>query len=64
MKYLYYKYLYQKLMKFAHKHDWHKMEKNPYLEQGKTHYWCHWCGLRSVTEEATKRGLRVYVKRV
>jgi hypothetical protein len=54
MKYLYYKYVYQRLMKFAHKHDWHKMESNPYLEKGKVHYWCHWCGLRSVEERKRK----------
>ena len=48
MKSLYYKFIYRHLMRFAHKHDWHKMERNPHLEAGKIHLWCHWCGARSV----------------
>jgi hypothetical protein len=48
IKSLDYKFLYRRLMKFAHRHDWHKMERNPYIEPGKVHLWCHWCGLRSV----------------
>jgi hypothetical protein len=35
-------------MEFLHRHNWHYMEPNPWLEHGKIHYWCHWCGLRSV----------------
>ena len=36
-------------MQFMHKHDWHKMEQNLFLEPelGKIHLWCHWCGVRS-----------------
>jgi len=47
MKRLYYKYLYRHIMRLAHRFNWHYMEPNPWLESGKIHYWCHWCGLRS-----------------
>jgi hypothetical protein len=29
------------------------MERNPYLERGKIHLWCHWCGVRSVIIDPT-----------
>ena len=43
-----YGYLYQILMKLSHRFNWHHMKPNPYLEHGKIHLWCHWCGARSV----------------
>lgn len=48
MKWFYYRFIYQRFMKFMHKHDWHKMERNPNIEPGKIHLWCHWCGCRAV----------------
>ena len=49
MKWFYYKFMYRRIMRFMHKHDWHKMEQNLFLEPslGKIHLWCHWCGARS-----------------
>lgn len=51
MKWLYYRYIYARLMRFLHKHDWHKMERNPNIEPGKIHLWCHWCGVRSTIND-------------
>lgn len=59
MKWLYYRFIYQRLMRLAHKFDWHKMEKNPHLEPGKIHLWCHWCGIRSVINEPKESLLKV-----
>jgi len=31
---------------FAHKYDWHHMEKAGPFSDGSSQRWCHWCGLR------------------
>lgn len=43
-----YGYFYRLLMRLSHRFNWHHMKPNPYLEHGKIHLWCHWCGIRSV----------------
>ena len=48
MRWFYYKFIYRQLMKFMHRHDWHKMERNLWIDPENIHFRCHWCGLRSV----------------
>lgn len=39
---------YRALMKLAHRYNWHYMR--PCYPEGDTMLWCHWCGIRIVTE--------------
>jgi len=48
MRWFYYKFIYRQLMRFMHSHDWHKMERNLWIDPENIHFRCHWCGLRSV----------------
>ena len=57
MSWFYYKFIYRHLMIFMHKHDWHHMQKNPYIEPGKILLWCHWCGVRSSYDCIKKKSL-------
>lgn len=35
--------------RWMHRHGYHKMERNWWIEPGRVHHWCHWCGLRGET---------------
>lgn len=38
---------YRTIMRIAHKFNWHHMK--PSYPDGDTMLWCHWCGIRIVT---------------
>jgi hypothetical protein len=56
IKYIYYRFLYARIMRFAHKHGWHKMRIC--YPDGDTMHICDWCGLRVVTKRAEKPDLK------
>lgn len=39
---------YRTIMRLAHRFNWHYMQ--PSYPDGDTMLWCHWCGIRIVTE--------------
>ena len=52
MKWLYYKFIYRRLMRLAHRHGWHKT-RVCYLD-GDTLHVCDWCGLRWLEKRAQR----------
>lgn len=48
MKWLYYKFIYRRLMKLAHRFDWH--HTRTCYPDGDTLKVCDWCGLSCVTK--------------
>lgn len=45
--------LYQSIMRLAHKHNWHHAP--PLYPDGDTQLWCQWCGFRQTIKFAPKR---------
>ncbi len=47
-RWFWYKTLYRRFQKFAHRHDWHHVTSLGPFEDGTRQKWCQWCGLRHV----------------
>ena len=47
MRWIYYRFIYRRLMRVCHKFGWHKMRE--VYPDGDTMLICDWCGLRVVT---------------
>ena len=46
--------VYRAIMRLAHRFNWHYMP--PSHPDGDTMLWCHWCGIRIVTERRAHSG--------
>ena len=46
MKYLWYRFLYRRVMRLAHQFNWHYAPIIGPFEDGTRMRWCHWCGMR------------------
>lgn len=48
-RYLFLRYAYRHVMRFAHRFNWHYMHRTEHIMPGNdTMLWCHWCGARYV----------------
>ena len=59
MRWFYYKFIYRRLMTFMHSHDWHKMERNPWIDPENIHFRCHWCGLTAKVKVQLNAGAAI-----
>jgi len=48
----FYSRIYQGIMRFSHKHNWHYAP--PTYPDGDIHLWCKWCGFRETIKTAEK----------
>jgi hypothetical protein len=49
---------YRRLMRFAHRHNWHHLSILR-MECGDTQYWCHFCGIRVVLRRNHLDGAKI-----
>lgn len=60
IKSLYYRFLYRRIMKLAHKYGWHHMRTSYILDETTntidTLVRCEWCGLSTITHRQTCNG--------
>lgn len=52
MSWLFYKFIYQRLMRLAHRFDWHHAPMHGPLQDGATQRWCQWCGFRETYRQS------------
>jgi hypothetical protein len=50
-RYIWARFFYRHVMKFAHRFDWHHAPRLGPFEDGSTQQWCQWCGLRMTTQK-------------
>jgi hypothetical protein len=48
VRWLYYRFIYRRLMRLAHRHGWHHMRT--IYPEGDTMVICDWCGVRDVIQ--------------
>ena len=58
LKRLFYRVAYQRLMRFAHRHNWHHTTTLQ-LENGDVQHWCQWCGLRETLHRGHFLGVKL-----
>lgn len=46
ISWLYHRFIYRRLMRFAHRFDWHYAPEHGPFDDGKYQRWCQWCGMR------------------
>ena len=46
---------YRRVMKLAHKLDWHHAPMHGPFEDGATQRWCQWCGFRETYQPSEER---------
>lgn len=52
-RFMFLRFVYRHLMRFAHKFNWHYAPESLPFEDGSTQLWCQWCGFRM-----TKKNLK------
>ncbi len=57
LKWLYYRWLYQPHMRFAHRYGWHYAPPTTMVD-GSILEWCHWCGLRQINSPLHAEAIR------